>query len=260
VEVKFKQWLIKKGNEDKVSLYPNIIHLISEHYSEQVGYPVDIFEMQDTKKLASLYGIKGKFSNFGAKESGAFRIAISSYCKFHCNLRARVQNESLMEAVEAFCIGESNEPSYDFDNLQVMEAPNTKLIKTKTASMNFEYEIDLQSTICTQIPELFPEYIIFGGVSIGVEYEVGSRKIDILLENMSDKSLLVIELKSGKADFKVFGQISMYISLIRREFPDRNVTGIIIAGEIDDSLIQASEINDLVTTMTYSIGVQLKKT
>ncbi|TON60858.1 hypothetical protein CGH53_25300, partial [Vibrio parahaemolyticus] len=78
-------------------------------------------------------------------------------------------------------------------------------------------------------------------MAVGVEFQVATRRIDVLLEHKVDNSLLVIELKSGKADFKVFGQLSMYMALVQREFPNRIIKGVIIAGEIEDSLSQAAE-------------------
>ncbi len=81
----------------------------------------------------------------------------------------------------------------------------------------------------------------------------------MLLEHKVDNSLLVIELKSGKADFKVFGQLSMYMALVQREFPNRIIKGVIIAGEIEDSLSQAAETNEKVKLMTYEMSIQLQE-
>jgi hypothetical protein len=50
-----------------------------------------------------------------------------------------------------------------------------------------------------------------------------------------NQSLLAIELKSGVADFKVFGQMSMYVGLLKQRFPDKEVKGLIISGSIDES-------------------------
>ncbi|MGB7816489.1 MAG: hypothetical protein WBL28_09095, partial [Methylotenera sp.] len=59
-------------------------------------------------------------------------------------------------------------------------------------------------------------------------------------------------------DFKVFGQISMYIGLLKRQFPERNISGVIIAGSIDDSLVQASEITDKISLKTYRMSIELE--
>lgn len=84
------------------------------------------------------------------------------------------------------------------------------------------------------------------------------KEFDVLLEHEESKNLLVVELKSGEADFKVFGQISMYIGLLKRQFPERNISGVIIAGSIDESLVQASEITDKISLKTYRMSIELE--
>lgn len=123
---------------------------------------------------------------------------------------------------------------------------------------NFTYERDLQTALCSHISELFPGYHIYGGLGIGVEYSIGGKRIDVLLEHEQSKDLLIVELKSGEADYKVFGQISMYMGLLQRQFPERNITGVIVAGIIDESLFQASEITNKVSLKTYRMSLELE--
>lgn len=123
---------------------------------------------------------------------------------------------------------------------------------------NFAYEKDLQTALYSHISELFPRYRIFGGLGIGVEYSIGGRRIDVLLEHEENESLMVVELKSGEADFKVFGQISMYIGLLKMQFPERNISGVIVAGSIDESLVQACEITDKISLKTYRMSIELE--
>ena len=123
---------------------------------------------------------------------------------------------------------------------------------------NFAYEKDLQTALCSHISELFPRYRIFGGLGIEVEHSIGGRRIDVLLEHEENESLMVVELKSGEADFKVFGQISMYIGLLKRQFPERNISGVIVAGSIDESLVQACEITDKISLKTYRMSIELE--
>ena len=71
------------------------------------------------------------------------------------------------------------------------------------------------------------------------EFNVGlGKKIDMLARS-KDNELVVIELKLHKADYKAFGQILCYILLIkslRIQKGYKEVRGIILANEIDDSL------------------------
>jgi len=103
---------------------------------------------------------------------------------------------------------------------------------------------------------LFPNYQIFGFENEGIEYLIGGKRIDILLEK-TNGDLLAVELKSGIANFKVFGQVSMYLGLLMEKFPEREIKGCINAGKIDDSLKNASRITKLVELMTYTMKLEL---
>lgn len=235
MEILFKNWLLRRGNKGAANSYPKAIHQISEHYSTQTGEQIEIYKMTDQNKISEIaraYSQTGRFSKFGYEQHGRFRAAIGRYSDFFV--------ESRGEYHEIEEIGQQVENDI-FD-----------------PSKNYAYEKDLQTSLCSHISELFPEYHIFGGLGIGVEYSIGGKRIDVLLEHGQSKDLLVVELKSGEADFKVFGQISMYIGLLKRQFPERNITGIIIGGSIDDSLVQACEITDKVSLKTYRMSIELE--
>jgi ribosomal protein L25 (general stress protein Ctc) len=126
-------------------------------------------------------------------------------------------------------------------------------------AMNFTYERDLQTALVRQAEKLFSEYKIFGEDLEGVQYQIEGKKIDLLLENAQKNELLALELKAGIADFKVFGQISMYLGLLKREFPRKNVKGIIIAGKIDETLKFALTTNENVKVMEYKMELTLNE-
>lgn len=69
--------------------------------------------------------------------------------------------------------------------------------------------------------------------------------------------MLAIELKSGDADFRVFGQISMYLGLLSKKFPNKTAIGIIIAGEINDTLQNACLTTDKIKVKTYQMQLTL---
>ena len=122
---------------------------------------------------------------------------------------------------------------------------------------NFSYEKDLKNSMISQIPELFPNHKIFGKNNEGVEYLIDGKRIDILLEK-NDGSLLPIELKSGVANFKVFGQTSMYLGLLMERFPQKVIRGCIVAGEIDNTLKSATKTTKLIQLKTYKMKLELK--
>ena len=236
METMYKNWLLKRGNKGAANSYPKAIHLISKHYSEQTGTLTDIYKITDQNKISELshdYSQSGKFSEFGYEQHGRFRAAMGRYSDFFVQSRGEEQNEKPEDAPI---------PEETIDEL----------------TNNFAYEKDLQTSLCSQITELFPGYKIFGGLSIGVEYSIGGRRIDVLLEHENEENLLVVELKSGEADFKVFGQISMYLGLLQRQFTDKNITGVIVAGSINESLVQACETSEKITLKTYRMSIELE--
>ncbi len=178
--------------------------------------------------------------------------------KIPINGNVRTGSATLKQAVKLYMTYRSSnfEPSEtsskSFDIKQSLEEEIDNL-ETWT---NFSYEKDLKNSIVSQINELFPDYKIFGENNEGVEYLIGGKRIDILLEKLNGE-LLVIELKSGIANYKVFGQISMYIGLLMDKFPDQKISGFIIAGEMDDTLKNAIRTTDKIGLKTYKMKLEL---
>ena len=240
MEENFKRWLVNRGylETGAANSYSRAIPIMSEHYSKETGIPTDIYAITDQAKISQIaheYSQAGKFSAFGNKQHGRFRAAISRYSEFY------VHNNDTFDVAE----------SSDTDK-------EVSLIVPSVAQTNFAYERDLQTTLCAQISELFPEYKIFGDFNLGVEYSIGGKRIDVLLEHLETKNLLVIELKSGMADNKVFGQIAMYIGLLQKQFPDKKINGVIVAGSIDDGLRFACEISNRISLKIYRMSIELE--
>jgi hypothetical protein len=123
----------------------------------------------------------------------------------------------------------------------------------------FSYEKDLQNSLISEAEELFPGYKIFGDNNEGIEYNINGKRIDLLLEHKTENKLLVVELKAGMADYKVFGQISMYIGPLMQKYPDKEISGVIIAGEIDESLKMAISAYRNVRIMSYKMKLTLEE-
>jgi hypothetical protein len=238
MEQAFHNWLIKRGNSAAANSYPRAIHTISDHYSKETGTKTNIYSIQGqlaVSEIAHDYSQTGKYAQFGYEQHGRFRAAIGRYSEFFVQ---HVNEEPLASIkVEA----------------QTAELPD----QSTQASSNFAYEKDLQTSLCAQITELFPDYKIFGNGLLGIEYSIGGKRIDVLLESKDGHKLLAVELKSGIADFKVFGQISMYIGLLTEQFPNHKISGIIVAGGIDSSLKQACSITNRITLKTYRMSIEL---
>lgn len=238
LEIQFKEWLIKKGYTGAPNSYPKAIFQISKHYSEQTGNDTDIYSLIDQRVISEIahdYSQHGKYSAFGYEQHGRFRAAIARYSEF---IVQHFSSIPLEEAMSPECPTGDENKNIDINN--------------------FTYEKDLQTTLCAQISELFPDYQIYGIDLQGIEYTVGGKRIDVLLEHKTNGKLLAVELKSDVADYKVFGQISMYLGLLKEKFPEKEIDGIIIAGSIDPSLKIACTITDRVTLKVYRMSLELE--
>ncbi len=233
---KFKIWLIKNGYADNTSTsYSYAIDRISKHLSEKRNENIDVYKINDLptiKKLVDSYSTIGNYSEIGNEGRGTVRNAIKALSKFKEN---------------------ADDLSYELADEEFENEESTDLSTT-----NFSYEKDLKNSMVSQIAVLFPEYKIFGNRNEGVEYLIEGKRIDILLEK-SDGELLAVELKSGVANFKVFGQISMYLGLLMDRFPDKKIKGCIVAGGIDLTLKSATKTTNLISLKTYKMKLELQE-
>lgn len=235
MQERFKQWLLHSGKSDNTAYsYSTSINNISKHYSQETNQNIDIYTVNDINVLNEInrsYSQSGKFSDFGNKGKGTKRNAIARYVEFFTQSKTSHTSEPSTH----------EPPAEESDN------------------QNFSYERDLQISLCSQITDLFPGYRIFGSKSEGIEYTINNRRIDVLLEHTETNELLAVELKSGEADYRVFGQISMYLGILQEKFPSREVKGIIVAGSIQDSLKQAASITEKIQLRTYLMKLELEK-
>ena len=82
---------------------------------------------------------------------------------------------------------------------------------------------------------------------------MSSGFIDIFCQDMSGASV-VVELKAGKTDARVVGQILGYMGDIMEEDGASRVRGIIVAHDFDKRTIAASRAVPNLTLMRYSIS------
>ena len=240
----FKQWLIRTGRLAAANSYPRSVNQISEHYSEQTGDNISIYDISDQEeisRIAGLYKQDGRFSEFGYKYNGLYRNAIARFSEFVADELSGDNSEN----------SDESQPPNTTESL-----PGTIFAqKADFASANFGYERDLQTVFCAQISALFPGYNI-----VGREHQIRGKRIDVLLEHADNGDLLVVELKAGKADAAVFGQISMYIGMLQKQpgLADRKIKGVIIANAIDDGLLYACKTNPKISVKTYRMSIELE--
>jgi restriction system protein len=99
------------------------------------------------------------------------------------------------------------------------------------------------------------------GELVGQQYETDTGPIDILAISKDKKTILVIELKKGKASDAVVGQIQRYMGYVQEELSENNqeVKGAIVALNDDKKLQRALVVTKNIEFYKYKINFQLIK-
>jgi hypothetical protein len=209
-----------------------------------------------TNELANLFNLSDDEKN-ELSPSGKVRVFENrvAWAKAHLNMAGLLVSprkgctqitESGLSLLEKRPDKINFETLKQFDNGADIEIDDT--IPTSTESLTFGSESYLQDLVLKQAKELFPGYNL-----VQKEYRIKKTRIDILLINELETKLLAIELKKGIADRNVYGQISHYLNLLKEQFPDKEIEGVIIAGEIDESLKVAARDNKSVKLKSCKI-------
>jgi predicted nuclease of restriction endonuclease-like (RecB) superfamily len=244
----FENWMRRSGKSNgTINSYVSSLNGISRHYSATTRDDTNVFDLETAdlellRQIVSTYNRGGRYSNIGDTGHGAYRASIKMYLRYimsNNNIEITGEPYNDENIVE---IGNGGEENEEIEELN-----------------NFTYESDLQYALEQQAEELFPGYKIFGENNEGIQYNINRRRIDLLLEHKTENKLLVVELKAGLADYKVFGQISMYIGPLMQEYPDKDISGVIIAGEIDESLKDACLTSNKITLKKYQMKITLEE-
>jgi restriction system protein len=106
------------------------------------------------------------------------------------------------------------------------------------------------------------DYEIFSedGALVGQQYSTDTGPIDILAISKDRKTLLVVELKKGRASDAVVGQILRYMGYVKDQVAEESqrVEGVIIALEDDQRLKRALSLVPSVTFFRYEVNFSLK--
>ena len=111
--------------------------------------------------------------------------------------------------------------------------------------------------------ELANEYKIYqaDGERVGQQYATDTGPIDILAISKDKKTLLVVELKKGRASDMVVGQILRYMGYVQEELaePGQTVKGIIIALEDDPRIRRALAMVPNIEFYRYQVSFKIMK-
>ena len=111
--------------------------------------------------------------------------------------------------------------------------------------------------------EFGKEYNIFeeDGEIVGQQYATDTGPIDILAVSKDKKTLLVIELKKGRASDVVVGQIQRYMGYVKEELAEKGqiVKGVIIALEDDLRIRRSLVVATNIEFYRYQVSFKLVK-
>lgn len=99
------------------------------------------------------------------------------------------------------------------------------------------------------------------GEIIGQQYQSDTGRIDVLAISKDKKSLLVVELKKGRASDNVVGQVQRYMGYVKEELAEANqqVKGVIIAMEDDLRIKRALSVTNNIEFYRYQVSFKLFK-
>ncbi|MFN7919766.1 MAG: endonuclease NucS [Bryobacteraceae bacterium] len=111
--------------------------------------------------------------------------------------------------------------------------------------------------------ELGRQYDIYeeNGEQAGRQYSTDTGPLDILAVSKDRKTLLVVELKRGRASDAVVGQILRYMGYVKEELaePGQQTKGVIIAFEDDQRIRRALSVAPSIEFYRYQVSFKLIK-
>ncbi|WP_444918162.1 endonuclease NucS domain-containing protein [Microbulbifer sp. JMSA003] len=111
-----------------------------------------------------------------------------------------------------------------------------------------------------QYTELGKDYEIFNEEDLsGQQYPTDTGPIDILAISKDQKTLLVVELKRGRASDVVVGQVQRYMGYVQEELAEsgQTVRGVIIALEDDLRIRRALSVTSNIDFYRYQVSFKL---
>ena len=141
-----------------------------------------------------------------------------------------------------------NDGSFQGDSSEAQEFVENVDISASPEGQRLSLERDMQAALRLNIGSLDPSLKIMDD---GAELSVNSGFIDITCEDST--SIVVVELKAGKADSRAIGQILGYMGDLQEEEGGKSVRGILVAHDFDKRAKAAARVVPTLTLKKYSI-------
>lgn len=99
------------------------------------------------------------------------------------------------------------------------------------------------------------------GERVGQQYETDTGPLDILAISKDKKTLLVVELKKGRASDAVVGQVLRYMGFVQEQLATdgQHVQGVIVAPDDDQRIHRALAVVPNVSFYRYQVNFKLMK-
>jgi endonuclease len=169
------------------------------------------------------------------------------------NLRSNLQ--SYRDAVVRYKRFLEAGPSGDLEERAPQEPLPLVPYEPEVLRQKFALERDMQAALRRDITHLSQGLRI---VDDGAERHVASGFIDILCTD-ADGVSTVVELKAGKTDARVVGQILGYMGDLIEEDELKNIRGIIVAHEFDRRTVSAAKAVPNLELYRYSITFNFER-
>lgn len=170
-----------------------------------------------------------------------------SKIKFDGNIRNNLQSyKNAVVRYQKFL----NDNTFHGGTVEVIETRESGEIfsESEEKRQRLSLERDMQAALRRNIASLDPALKI---IDDGAERAVSSGLIDITCED--ENSLIVVELKAGKADSRAIGQILGYMGDLQEEEGGKSVRGILVAHDFDQRAKSAARVVSTLTLKKYSI-------
>jgi hypothetical protein len=142
------------------------------------------------------------------------------------------------------------------DSDDALVAEEEAISERAASGMSLSLERDLERALVSRLDQLEAGLrLVNGHGTRGQQLDTGVvGRLDLLAHDQADR-FVVIELKVGRADDKVVGQILRYMGWVKRELANgADVRGIIVASDFDDRIRYAVEAIPSVELKRYEIN------
>jgi restriction system protein len=179
--------------------------------------------------------------------------------------RAAMSSELKNSTGSIGTIGDISKYADEIENLIGGKVPPTIISTDETVedASTFALEKHLEDFLVSNWnqSELGKQYDIFeeDGELVGQQYPSDTGPIDILAISKDKKTILVVELKKGRASDNVVGQIQRYMGYVKEELaePHQTVKGVIIALEEDLRIKRALSVTQNIDFYRYQVSFKL---